>query len=87
METVSRPSTIYSITKVLPRPKSFSSPIIVITAALGCIALALYIDVTHLVYYSLRPTTSFWVRLSRQITAEEFPAMSVPYLLRTLLLL
>jgi|GEM_PF-1340479 len=87
METVSRPSTIYSITKVLPRPKSFSSPIIIITAALGCIALALYIDVTHLVYYSLRPTTSFWVRLSRQITAEEFPAMSVPYLLRTLLLL
>jgi hypothetical protein len=68
------------------RQAAFRRPVYSLSAALACIAIVLYLDAAHLVYYNLRPTNSFWVRLSRQITAEEFPGFSGVYFLRIILL-
>ena len=87
METLTALSNLHQETTAPLSSKNRSSLVYTLVAALACIVSALYIDAAHLQYHNLRPTTSFWVRLSRQITAEEFPPMSPLYLLRTLLLL
>jgi hypothetical protein len=72
--------------KSLSRQAGFRRPACILSAAFACIGIVLYLDAVHLVYYNLRPTTSFWVHMSRQITAEEFPGFSGVYVLRTFLL-
>ena len=86
METTTKTLRAYATATSLQEQKRNYYSVCSLFIAFVCISFVIYIDVTWMVYPHVQPSKSFWMYVSRQITAEGFPVFSWLYFLRIFLL-
>lgn len=86
METTTKTLRVYTTGATLQEQKKNYYSVCFVFTAFVFISFVLYIDINWMVYPNVQPSKSFWMYVSRQITAEGFPVFSGLYFLRLFLL-